>query len=195
VITDFLPKFKVVEPNNLTGLRNGHVISQLPVTSAVVYGSKSTGMYIQNGSIYGLTTIGTLGKYDDTDVIKGQMLLHFTEELNTFLDELHYFAVPFNTDGEPTYIRCVALYVGDTFTTNNYTIPDGMAINSLANSQGYDVYPMCFTVEKGTLTLQTGLNGDTTTSGSEKKTTYFLGRKSTLSDGSDAIEFLCVKAQ
>jgi hypothetical protein len=45
------------------------------------------------------------------------MFVHYTEELNTYIDELKYFAVPYEADA--CYPRCVALYVNDAITTNN----------------------------------------------------------------------------
>ena len=113
MITKYLPKFKVVEVNNLTGLRSGHMLSQFAADESLattVNGNK----FIENGVIVSLGNDGKIVPYN-----KGTMFLHYTEELNTFIDELQYFAVPVEGD---TYIRCIALYTGDTFTTNNVVV-------------------------------------------------------------------------
>ena len=50
MITKYLPKFKVVEVNNLTGLRNGHMLSQFAADESLattVNGNK----FIENGVI------------------------------------------------------------------------------------------------------------------------------------------------
>ena len=43
----------------------------------------------------------------------------FNEELNTLFDGLKYYAQEVETE---TYPRAIALYAGDVFTTNNYSI-------------------------------------------------------------------------
>ena len=116
MITKYLPKFKVVEVNNLTGLRNGHMLSQFAADESLattVNGNK----FIENGVIVSLSKDGKIVPYAE-----GTMFIHYTEELNTFIDELQYFAVPVEDE---TYIRCIALYTGDTFTTNNVVAGEG----------------------------------------------------------------------
>ena len=116
MITKYLPTFKVVEVNNLTGLRSGHMLSQFAADESLattVNGNK----FIENGVIVSLSKDGKIVAYTE-----GTMFLHYTEELNTFIDELQYFAVPVEGD---TYIRCIALYTGDTFTTNNVVAGEG----------------------------------------------------------------------
>ena len=134
MITKYLPKFKVVEVNNLTGLRNGHMLSQFAADEALattVNGNK----FIENGVIVSLSKEGKVVPYAE-----GTMFVHYTEELNTFIDELQYFAVP--VDGD-TYIRCVALYTGDSFTTNNVVAGE---INIVDSAEG-----AAFIVKKDTL--------------------------------------------
>lgn len=117
MITNYLPKFKVFEVNNLTGLRSGHMLAQTKADAAIA--TKTVGDYefIENGIIVGLSATNTVENFDATK--HSQMFVHYTEELNTVLPDLEYFAVPVEEEG--TYPRCIALYVGDTFTTNNYT--------------------------------------------------------------------------
>ena len=109
-----MANYKEVEANNLVGLRNGHIIAQTPLlktdyNQAVVENGL---IFVHNGAKLGLMTAGT---------IENVPLLHFTEEL---LFEgrqmLKDFAVEWN-DEDIAYPRAIALYVGDTFTTNNYT--------------------------------------------------------------------------
>jgi hypothetical protein len=144
MITKYLPKFKVVEVNNLTGLRNGHMLSQFAADEALattINGNK----FIENGVIVSLSKDGKIVPYAE-----GTMFVHYTEELNTFIDELQYFAVPVEGD---TYIRCIALYTGDTFTTNNVVDGEGNygkvlngKINIVNSAEG-----AAFIVKKSTL--------------------------------------------
>lgn len=115
-ILNYLPKFKVVEPNRLTGLVAGHIISQfkLDPADALIAGTGDT-RHIENGYIVGLDKDGELKKYAG----KGQPFLVYTEELVTFLDGNNRFATFADGYGD-IYPRAVALYVGDVFTTNNY---------------------------------------------------------------------------
>lgn len=117
-ILNYLPKFKVVEPNRLTGLVHGHIVAQFPMAAddALV---KTVGTpaikYIENGCIVGLANDGTLVKYGAQAV----PFLVFTEELPTILGGNNRFATEEDADGD-VYPRGVALYVGDVFTTDNY---------------------------------------------------------------------------
>ena len=117
MITNYLPTFKVVEVNNLVGLRSGHMLAQQKAAADIATKSYGEYKFIENGIICGLNADGTIGNYD---VAKhgAAMFLHYTEELNTYIDELKYFAVP--VEEGVAYPRCIALYVGDSFTTNNY---------------------------------------------------------------------------
>lgn len=119
MITKYLPKFKYMEVNNLTGLRSGHVLAQSKAAAGITKVTKGdNNKFIENGLIVGLGATGEVENFDATKHIT--MFVHYTEELNTVIDELQYFAVEAN-DGEEAYPRCIALYVGDTFTTTNYT--------------------------------------------------------------------------
>ena len=156
MITKYLPEFKVVEVNNLTGLRNGHMLSQVKVGADIT--KTSDGKWIENGIVVGLSNNGTIENYNASK--HKTMFLHYTEELLTILPELKYFAVPVEGD---TYIRAIALYTGDTFTTNNYVGESGVAAK----------------VVNGVLTLQSSAEG-----------ADFIATKSTLPDGSVAYEFM-----
>ena len=117
MIMSFLPTFKVFEMNNLTGLRNGHILANMPADlENIALVTAGGNQYVENGIILGLDADGTVSNYDPA---KHDMpFVHFTEELLTYFQELRLYAEPV-VDGV-VYPRCVGLYVGDTFTTNNY---------------------------------------------------------------------------
>lgn len=160
MITQFLPEFKVLEVNDLVGLRTGHIISQLPVGSSIAKVTKGNSSFIENGIIVGIDENGQVVNYTTG---MNTMFVHFTEELNTIISGLKYFAVPVEDE---TYIRCVALYTGDSFTTNNY-------VKGSVEGNGYAK------VVGGVLTLQATADKDTA----------FIAKKSTMPDGSDGYEF------
>lgn len=89
MITKYLPTFKVFEVGSLTGLRAGHVLSQQPAADSIKTVTFSGNSFIENGIIVGLNVDGEVANWT-----KGTMFVHYTEELNTFIDELKYFAVP-----------------------------------------------------------------------------------------------------
>lgn len=163
MIMSFLPTFKVFEMNNLTGLRNGHILANMAADiENIALVTAGGNQYVENGIILGLDAEGTVSNYDPA---KHDMpFVHFTEELLTYFQELRLYAEPV-VDGV-VYPRCVGLYVGDTFTTNNY---DGTA-------EGAEYAK----VVDGVLTLQSAADDDT----------MFKATASTLPDGSDAFEFL-----
>lgn len=161
MIMSFLPEFKVFEMNNLTGLRNGHILANMKADLTKTATYKDEKKFVENGIILGLDAEGTVSNY-----VAGthkQAFVHFTEELLTFVNELKYYAEPV-VDGV-VYPRCVALYVGDTFTTNNYT--------GEIEGDGYA------TVENGVLKLAAEAAG-----------AMFKATASTLPDGTAAYEFL-----
>ena len=162
MIMSFLPTFKVFEMNNLTGLRNGHILANMKAdVENIAVVSVGEHKYVENGIILGLDAAGTVSNYNPAT--HKQPFVHFTEELLTFVNELKYYAEPI-VDGV-VYPRCIGLYVGDTFTTNNYT--------GTIEGDGYA------TVEGGVLKLQAGAEG-----------AMFKATASTLPDGSEAYEFL-----
>lgn len=104
--------YKVVEINNVTALRTGQMVSQVPY--------KGSAAYIENGIFFKLANDGTLalGASEAHNPI-----LHYTEEL--ILDgayELNKFALFGEKTGASEYTfypRGLVLNVGDVFTTNN----------------------------------------------------------------------------
>ena len=161
MITNYLPKFKVFEVNNLTGLRSGHMLAQTPADAAITTKSVGDYKFIENGLIVGLSATNTVENFDKTKHC--QMFVHYTEELNTVLPDLEYFAVPVEEEG--TYPRCIALYVGDTFTTNNYT-------GTLTGAKYAKVV-------NGVLELQTAADADSA----------FIVAATTMPNGSEGAEF------
>ncbi len=156
---EFLPKFKVVEVNNLTALRAGHVLAQFPAYAtdvAVASINNSEGQavkFLQNGIIVGLASDGKIKNYAAATTA-GPMLV-FTEELTYGpQDGLDQFADQFDlvvvtgeaTYPNPVYPRCLPLYTGDTFTTNNFS---GVAANGYAK------------VVDGVITVQVAADTDT----------------------------------
>lgn len=166
----FMPTFKVVGGLNLTGLRNGHMLAQSPAYGANAGGSsfplvatKIVGdhKFIENGIIVGIGAGGVIENYDPE--AHAVPFLHFTEELSSGpLDGLNQFAVE-TVAGKPSYPRCVALYVGDSFITNNV-------------AGDLDSAPVLkFVVTSGILTV------DATGGG-------FIGTKTVMPDGSAGVE-------
>jgi hypothetical protein len=161
-ILNYLPTFKVVEINRSTGLVAGHVLAQYLLDDASVITTTSGVEFLENGLILGLDRTLTVSAFVET--VHTQPFLHFTEELNTLFSGLKYFAVEEDADGE-IYPRLIGLYVGDTFTTNNYAGTMGATM----------IYAK---VDAGTakLTLQTSRDADT----------LFACDESTLPDGTTA---------
>lgn len=160
MITKFLPTFKVVEVNNSTGLRSGHVLAQFPPASTLTAVTKGTLSFYENGILMSLSADGELDNYSGV----GAPILHYTEELNTIVNGLKYFAVP-----DDEYPRGVVLYIGDSFTTDNV---DG-TISTAKFAK----------VVAGVATLQTVADKDT----------VFIATPTTLPDGSDAVELVFYK--
>jgi hypothetical protein len=116
-ILNYLPEFKVVEINRSTGLVAGHILAQFPYDgdAAVTVGGKD---FLQNGVIVGLNDDLTLG--DFSPALHSQPFLVYTEELVTFLSGNKYFANVEDYEGD-IIPRAIGLFVGDAFTTNNFT--------------------------------------------------------------------------
>lgn len=168
MITRYLPEFKVFEVGSLTGLRAGHMLSQQPAASDIAVKTVN-GKYkfIENGIIVGLNSDGTVGNYDKSK--HGKAFVHYTEELNTFMDELKYYALPVEEVGN-TYPRCVALYTGDAFCTNNVAAEvEGAKFAKVVN---------------GVLTLETEESADS----------IFSVKEATLPTGEKAYDFLYIGA-
>lgn len=119
MLYNLLPKFKIVEINNVAALRMGHVIAQVPAEAGKV-ATKEVGDYkfLENGVIVGLDRTGYLVNYEAG--VQAQPCLVYNEELITadFTGGLDQFAEQFDEEGI-VYPRALPLNIGDTFTTNN----------------------------------------------------------------------------
>ena len=112
-----LTKHKIVEPNKLAGLINGHMIAQAPFRDAV-------NLYLDNGVILFLDEKAELVIGSDANAKKKQPFLHYTEELmNGPVNGSEYFTV--DIENGLCYPRAIALYEGDEFTTNNFSTEIG----------------------------------------------------------------------
>ena len=168
MIRGFLPTFKVFEVNNLTGLRNGHILAQMKADVAnIAKVSAGNGEWVENGIIVGLDAAGTISNYDPAK--HEQPFVHYTEEILSIFPELRLFACPIEKEDEDdagtVYPRCIALYVGDTFTTNNYT--------------GTYATAKFAKVTNGVLELQTAADTDT----------MFMATPTTMPNGEEGVEF------
>lgn len=128
MIRSFFPTFKQVEPGLLKGLYAGDVVAQLPVKwteSGDVYGVPTVTFnnvkYVENGIICEIGVDGKIVSWGTTAAtplaVHTPMFLHYTEELNTVIDEKSAFAVKAAQD--ETFLRLVRLYPGDEFVTDN----------------------------------------------------------------------------
>lgn len=163
----FLPTFKVVEINNSTAHRIGHAISQVPCYEADVKVTPKNGFnFIENGIIVGLDAEYKLKNYDAAK--HSQPCLVYNDELITGpIDSLNKYAEEIEA-GKPVYLRALPLYLGDSFTTNNFT---GNAQDGFA------------TVDGGVLKVS-----------ADKTDAMFLTKKSTLPNGEVAVEFTYIGA-
>lgn len=131
----FLPNFKVVEINNMAALRMGHVIAQNAIDKEnirlVGKGENKAYKYLENGVIVGLGVDGKIANYDSAK--HAQPMLVFTEELiaGPFYS-LDQFAEEVGADD--VYPRCLPLYLGDTFTTDNVKVVEDGLYGIEANS-------------------------------------------------------------
>lgn len=118
-ILNYLPTFKVVEINRSTGLVKGHILSQNLGGAALTLNTTAVSGYsfAENGLIVGLSFDRTIENFDPEK--HSQPFLVFTEELNTVLNGLKYFAT--EVEDDVVYPRAVGLYIGDTFTTDYYS--------------------------------------------------------------------------
>ena len=170
MLINLLPKFKLVEINNVAALRMGHVIAQTPayvdgdgakVTATVVGEYK----FVENGLIVGYDATGVLANYEAAK--HSQPCLIYTEELITanLVEGLDQFAELVPGANKPVYPRALPLNLGDTFTTNNI-------VNIDLENAAYA------SVVDGRLTLSTGAEG-----------AMFIAKLSDLPAGQKAYEF------
>ena len=161
MITKYLPEFKVLEPNNLTGLRCGHVLAQMPAAETLASVTVGETRFIENGVIACLDAEGKVGNY----VAGNQPFVIYNEELCSVLPGNKYYA----TAADEECPRGVALYVGDTVTTNNYAMGTASKLSDAKYAKVVD----------GILTLQTAADANS----------MFIATASTLADGTPAVEF------
>ena len=168
MLINLLPKFKVVEINNVAALRMGHVIAQTPayVDGDVVVACKEVGEYkfVENGLIVGLDGTNVLANYDASK--HSQPCLIYTEELITanLIEGLDQFAELVPGANKPVYPRALPLNLGDTFTTDN--------VVAYSDDAAYA------TVENGVLKLV-----------ATRDAAMFAAKASNLPAGQKAIEF------
>ena len=121
-IKNLFPVFKAVEVNLSTGLRIGHMLAQHKYSYAKA-GAKA---YVENGVFFRMSKANpdAVVLADDSNAV-GPYFIHYTEELftNGIVDGLKYFALEALEEGTNyvCYPRLIALYSGDTFTTDNFT--------------------------------------------------------------------------
>lgn len=152
----YKPSFKVLEVNNLAGLRIGHVLAQQPAADGIAKVTAFGDNYIENGIIVGLGKTGEIENYDKTK--HAMPFVHYTEEIITHLVGLDSFAVEI-PEGEKAYPRCIGLYVGDAFTTNNVVkgaVDDnklcyGKVVDGVINLEAAESADSMFIVNKTTM--------------------------------------------
>jgi len=164
-ILNYLPTFHSVEINRSTGLVMGHVLSQNEAGEDLTLVTKGSYDFLENGIIVGLSNNRKIENYDLEK--HSQPFFVFSEELNTFMSGLKYFAQDAN-DEEGFHPRAVALYPGDAFTTNNYSGVFGL---NTAYAKVID----------GVLTLQNT---------ADDYTIFAVNLSSMPADGSTAVQFV-----
>jgi hypothetical protein len=173
--TNLFPRFKVVEINRSTALTSGHVIAQYPAkASAVAHvevngykadGSEEIIKVLENGIIVGLNSDAEVVNYEASKC--AQACLVMNDELSVSpLEGLDQYCEVFEND--VTYPRVLPLYVGDSFTTNNY--------------KGTEADAKYAKVDGGKLELQAAADGDT----------LFTVKVATLPAGQKAYHFVYV---
>ena len=164
---------KVVEVNQSTGLRTGHMVAQTKFLKGTFEGDS-----LDNGYILALDVAKNELKLSDGT--EETLFMHFTEEHMPIFNHrgLKYFSVPFmkgaDKDGKEDYCypRAIAIYTNDTWTTDNFT---GTLPEAGAYAQA--------TVTDGKLNITTPTEGQP----------VFLVRKVTLPDAqTPAGEFIYV---
>lgn len=112
---------KVVEVNQSTGLRTGHMVAQTKFLKRTFEGDS-----LDNGYILALDVAKNELKLSDGT--EETLFMHFTEEHMPIFNHrgLKYFSVPFmkgaEEDGSEDYCypRAIAIYTNDTWTTDNF---------------------------------------------------------------------------
>lgn len=182
---DLLPTFKVVEVNNIVGLRSGHIIAQAEMAKADFAGGAKA--YVENGYILYLDIDGNLKSPGNVEAelrVDQAPILHYTEELFTGISqELKHFAVEWEA-GDVCYPRGLVLSLGDAFTTDNYSGTLSGATLAIIDDDGAMVLHATMAALKTALTIAVEYNGP-----------LFHVIETTLPDGTtDAAEFTVIAA-
>ena len=109
IITDYLPTYHQVEPNNLKGLQPGFVVAQMNLASSATAELAPEGMF-ENGHICAISADGIV-KASGTEKA---LFIHFTEPLNTMFKGDKFFAV----DVANECPRLVQLIPGDEWMSD-----------------------------------------------------------------------------
>lgn len=160
---------KVVEMNQSTGLRTGHMVTQTRLDVAA-------GESFDNGFILALDVTKDALKLATGN--ESRVFIHFTEEYQPIMKVgLKYFSVPLMEDADKNkycYPRAIALYENDAWTTDNFT-GDFAADGATTWAE----------VENGILALKSAKP--------EAGKHVFLAKKTTLPDGvTEAAQFIYV---
>lgn len=139
-IFDFLPKFNIIEPNNLKGLQPGFVVAQaepkgvyntdgtLKDKTAVAAANKLINttidghFFVENGQLAQLTADGYIDYATNGDET-APLFVTYTEEIVPFGNNFKYYAADVTHDPA----RLVQLIPGDEFTTTYAPDSDQMA--------------------------------------------------------------------
>lgn len=130
-IFDFLPKFNIIEPNNLKGLQPGFVVAQVEpkgvyntdgtlkaaaaaeAANKLINATKVPGYYfVENGQLAQLTADGYIDYATNADAT-APLFVTYTEEIVPFGNNFKYYAAEITHDPA----RLVQLIPGDEFTT------------------------------------------------------------------------------
>lgn len=130
-VFDLLPKFNIIEPNNLKGLQPGFVVAQVEpkgvydaqnkllapaaaeAANKLINATKVNGYYfVENGQLAQLTADGYIDYATNHD-ITAPIFVTYTEERLTIGTNFEYFAAEITEDPA----RLVQLIPGDEFTT------------------------------------------------------------------------------
>ena len=109
----------MVDLNQSTGLRTGHVVAQQAYANTTAFNAKGEVVnYLDNGLLMVLNAKGELDLANSTE---GSVFVHADEEHIKFMDNASLDMFTLYLDAkEKTYPRAVALYEGDKFTTDMF---------------------------------------------------------------------------
>ena len=114
-IYDLLPTFNYIEPNNLKGLQAGLVVAQVDNVAA---GLLKDGKFLENGKICGMSVVGSKVEIHAFTSADKTMFIHYSEPLNTVVNEDKFFAVNPATD-----IVSIKSMMSSLFQPKLYAIP------------------------------------------------------------------------